>query len=528
MAEWVDGELPREFLVDFMDRLHYATEQQEAFMRDVRLHYEKHRVTLEGEVGPLGVGAVIRARVPEDPIPPRWKDRLGDILTNYRATLDSFAFTLANLPRDTPMSEKEAAQVSYPLMKAEVEWNRLVRKGWLRALPPVMIERIRMMQPFLLPDPEESILLWLHDIDRVRKHRWSLSVFATLDPQWPHIFFAVGGDGKRIQISPDGITRENIGVPLADGQIVYRLGLPVRATRVFCDHRAQIAAWVSKGGDGVDLQDLLFAVNLKLQLAFQSMWNPRKILEHPGLENFNKPPGFEGRWGMTLDDPGHQFSVLVRQRNAPAKPFKFTARSDEDITIALSRALTEFEEREGRPFEHMGYAGPVEFVNVYYPDDKSGPVGETLRARFLPDETVYDLRRLFGDDLKADPPVIEMEFNTGRGGGGLLEILADSAQVTAILLEVYGTYEAGRKGIEYISKRIRSAPFDAIPEWAASGLVPDRLVEYLQTYREWHPIDLQRQFEVSATEAVALLEASGFYSPEASGTHWIRTYPRTN
>lgn len=530
MAEWIAGEaLPRELLLDHFERLEFASEQQDRFLKEVRESFYKHSVTLDCDVGPLGITAVVRALVPQPLLPKQWSHQLRNLLNDYRGALDSFAFTLANIVRDEPMTDKEAKGVYFPLARTESDWNKLVTKkgSWLATLPHWMLERLRLVQPFLLPDVDNSLLLWLHETDILGKHRWGLTLRPVLDPQMPHIFQAVGVDGQEVQVPPGNERRENVGELLNDGQLVYRLTLPIRSIRVFSNHTPFLALWIARGGETADLQDFLYAVNLKIQQVFRAMFAPGQPMPEEAFHQLQQLPDlFRKRWDVNLDDPGSRINLLVRPEADPSIPLTFTGRNDDDLITLMNREVGRWESLNGQAMPFFGYKGNIDFVNVYYPDERHGPASGTLRSRFLPTATVYDLRRMFGNDIAADPPVLEVEINTGRGGGGLVEILNGSLQVTQTILEVYGGFEAGRRGIEFITKRLLAAPFDAVQEYATTLIVPTRLIEYLQRYPEWKLLEVQKLFECSATEAAEFLRAADFFSPERSGNHWIRRFPR--
>lgn len=519
-----------EFLTDFVDTLRHATTDANAVLASIAAAKHSEKLSFEFAISPLGTSAVVFMKVKDLHVAPEWSHRLGDILTNYRSALDSFAFALATIfaPSGT-LSEKQASLVYFPLADTEAKWRDLLkhdlkRQGWLSSLPPWLLLRIRAAQPFLLPNPDEGVLSWLHEIDRKRKHRWKLRLRPVLDPQMPHIFRATGRDGTQFLIRPDEQEKLNVEEPLVDGLEVFRLQTS-HALASLTGTNGPHVAWLLSRDDSavVDLQDFLIAISSKLQQLVANVIGSSSTEAGQRVPQLLKPPGLEGRWDDRLDDTGTTVHLTVRPaRDEPTTQISITARNGDNLLTVLDDSVSRWSTEHGQPLSVSGYPGPVSFASFYYPREDHFPEDGTIRMVFPVEATFGDLRSVFGEDLQHDPPLVEVEINHGRGGGGALALFYDSLQLMLSLVEAYGVYTAGRQLVEWISRKVLNAPRDAVREWAASGELPTSITDYLRKNKEWAILDVERLFELGTLDAAELLRQSGFYSAESTGHYWLR------
>ncbi len=126
------------------------------------------------------------------PIPVRWRLRLGDIASNYRASLDHLAWALVCRGRTPPgsgkLTAKQESAVYFPICDERTVFNAEIRvpptaKSRLK-LPGVRradAAKVRRRQPYLLPPkrrPKHALAL-LSTINNDDKHR-------AIQPVWAH------------------------------------------------------------------------------------------------------------------------------------------------------------------------------------------------------------------------------------------------------------------------------------------------------------------------------------------------------
>lgn len=91
---------------------------------------------------------------------------LGDVLHALRSSLDSLAWEVAHLNGAKP---KRKNAIYFPTCSTEQDWES--KASALQTWPATALARVREIQPFLLDDPWSSPLAWLHELNRVEKHR---------------------------------------------------------------------------------------------------------------------------------------------------------------------------------------------------------------------------------------------------------------------------------------------------------------------------------------------------------------------
>lgn len=107
--------------------------------------------------------AVVRHVPPVD----EWSLIAGDAIHNLRSAFDNLMWGLANLDGAQP---RRPTKVAFPLTSTQEDWRKTVKN--LESVPPVIVERLQSLQPWVQGVPIEESLLWLlHHFDIVDKHR---------------------------------------------------------------------------------------------------------------------------------------------------------------------------------------------------------------------------------------------------------------------------------------------------------------------------------------------------------------------
>ena len=115
---------------------------------------------------------------------------LGDAIHNFRSALDSLAWALCHLDGRFPLKPR---QVSFPCVLEESQWA--VQEKNLSSMPPVFLERIRTVQPFLAEGGFISLQL-LSDLSNQDKHREMISSLASVS-SFPLDVYTGGMTGSR-------------------------------------------------------------------------------------------------------------------------------------------------------------------------------------------------------------------------------------------------------------------------------------------------------------------------------------------
>jgi hypothetical protein len=113
-----------------------------------------------------GLCASVVLRVHQQPLLDEWALLFGDAVHNLRSALDSLVWELAHFDGREPRNPKG---LYFPIITDEVNWPRAARM--LESCPAEVIERIRLMQPFLIQDAGPSGLEVLGDLSNQDKHR---------------------------------------------------------------------------------------------------------------------------------------------------------------------------------------------------------------------------------------------------------------------------------------------------------------------------------------------------------------------
>jgi hypothetical protein len=125
-------------------------------------------------LSPDGRTATFRARI-SNPAPVEdWTIILGDALHNFRSSLDSLAWELANLDERSVAQEHERS-LYFPLAETEARWEKLKRTT-LASMPDVIHSRLYTVQPYRFEPVGEGIGLLLNKMSNLDKHRAALDL----------------------------------------------------------------------------------------------------------------------------------------------------------------------------------------------------------------------------------------------------------------------------------------------------------------------------------------------------------------
>jgi hypothetical protein len=142
---------------------------------------------------------------------------LGDAIHNARASLDALTWELAHQDGAKPT---RPTRVQFPICLEERMWRDVARD--LSTVPPIALERIRSVQPFLEENPSTTALSYLHQLDIRDKHRTSLEcLFRVEDFSLDQTVISFVNPDE-IPHPPVSIDFVNDGV-LNDGDVVMRL-----------------------------------------------------------------------------------------------------------------------------------------------------------------------------------------------------------------------------------------------------------------------------------------------------------------
>lgn len=143
-----------------------------------------------------------------------WSLRFGDIIHNYRASLDALVWALAHLDGANP---KYPRRVQFPFAKTATEWNRAVKDS-LASIPDEVLSRLRLVQPLTRGDTDQAIGILLHNLDVQDKHHEALQLEIHPDPTKGWGLQATFEDPIPEDVDPFGEIDWSPGVPAIHGQ----------------------------------------------------------------------------------------------------------------------------------------------------------------------------------------------------------------------------------------------------------------------------------------------------------------------
>jgi hypothetical protein len=122
-----------------------------------------------------GLVATVILQVKRRPPIEEWALLFGDALHNLRSALDSLVWELAHMDGKQP---RNARDLYFPVVAHEADWPRAAKK--LESCPVEAVERIRLMQPFLIADSATSGLEVLATLSNQDKHRLPIRASMTV------------------------------------------------------------------------------------------------------------------------------------------------------------------------------------------------------------------------------------------------------------------------------------------------------------------------------------------------------------
>ena len=230
------------------------------------------------EVDPSGLHHTFwTTTVPE--IDPRWSTILGDLLTNYKATLDHLAFQLVKLDRRSPTNHTK-----FPILKSAYDDEGHVRLANISPgiRDPTILKLLDEVQPYKRGEGFSAIQhqLWgLNRLVNIDKHRLLLVIEAVLD--WGQLWW---GTGDRAGQPEPWLTQE----PVTDNMHVASFTFPHTPPGPEFDPHLALTVRLNEGPQGNRIRTIALRA-----LAGQIEW----YIQHRVMMRFTPlfPP----------DTPGH-------------------------------------------------------------------------------------------------------------------------------------------------------------------------------------------------------------------------------
>lgn len=211
--------------------------------------------------------ATVRARITHHPPAYEWSLVFGDIIHNYRASLDALTWAVAHLDdRDPP----NPVQIQFPIATSASDWRKLNKQQWFGQLPEFIRNRLHDLQPYRLPDPANAVAAVLHKLDIEDKHHESLeiSVFARSAQEMP-IAFTSDEPDVIFEVESTAEYPHRPG-PISDGDVVFRIKLDGRA-RLMEAPMLPLQLTTSLNGKTRDVWHLLRTVDAQVALTLASV-----------------------------------------------------------------------------------------------------------------------------------------------------------------------------------------------------------------------------------------------------------------
>jgi hypothetical protein len=173
-----------------------------------------------------GLVASVILRVNQPPPVDEWALLFGDAVHNLRSALESLVWELAHYDGNVPTNPRG---LYFPIVKDEEGWPPAAKM--LDSCPIEVVERIRLMQPFLIPDPGTSGLEVLATLSNQDKHRMPIRASMTVQQ--------VALDGASFEFEneddvpdrPFQIKMED-AVPMEDGAVVVAFESTARMVKM--------------------------------------------------------------------------------------------------------------------------------------------------------------------------------------------------------------------------------------------------------------------------------------------------------
>jgi hypothetical protein len=141
---------------------------QQALVRS--LDPNAHPVTLDLQVEERALSAITTVRIGQLPTIRREIGlALGDVLQNFRASLDHLAWTLVRLGTTPRLSEDAARRVYFPMARNTHSWRSNI-EGWLPGVDDEYRKIVRRYQPYRR-GIQAKAMRWLRNFSDRDKHR---------------------------------------------------------------------------------------------------------------------------------------------------------------------------------------------------------------------------------------------------------------------------------------------------------------------------------------------------------------------
>lgn len=161
-----------------------------------------------------GLVASVVLRVTRQAPVEEWALLLGDTVHNLRSALDGLVWELSHLDGQTPSNPRG---LYFPIVSDESKWSNASRM--LEHCPSEAVERIRLMQPFLIPDPGMSGLEVLAALSNQDKHRMPIRTRMSVQQLFVENARFEFANEEDIPDPPFRVNMEDT-VPMDDGAVV--------------------------------------------------------------------------------------------------------------------------------------------------------------------------------------------------------------------------------------------------------------------------------------------------------------------
>jgi hypothetical protein len=248
------------FTAELIARHDYVNELASTINEGSLAQITAMKITARAELSRDKRAATFKVSIPDeaDRDLTRWALRLADFLFNARATLDNvFWLVTHDTPLATPTKEEEK-KAYFPIAATDADWSSFAGRSLARKIRPPLLERLRVVQPFLRTDsPTSRGLQLLHKIHIQDKHRQPLALGLHLDTKLP-VMLTVGP----ARPGPFECWQEWLDwkLPLRDGLAIKRVRLDVAIDPPIEPSPILAAPNVEFDGELYDLQDFMWDI----------------------------------------------------------------------------------------------------------------------------------------------------------------------------------------------------------------------------------------------------------------------------
>ncbi|WP_433584245.1 hypothetical protein [Microbacterium hydrocarbonoxydans] len=256
---WIDSEVGA--------ALARGNELIEELFKDVRAWNQDHPVGMRAVLDRRGRSVTFVVAEFDEPPLRKWTQPVGDALHNWRRMLDTLAWDLAERFSQSKLTSQQRASIKFPLFDSATAFDAALKnpKHWLSVLDPEHQKRLRMTQPFIASNPQESVLHWLQDLDNTRKHRGGFSLRTVLDHDEGFLFMKLeDADGDDVAVPDSALHRLSWGRTVIPGLPVIRVLAPGIA-RAEGTHPVPVVLRIKRDEQHEsDLEHMIFALSEQL------------------------------------------------------------------------------------------------------------------------------------------------------------------------------------------------------------------------------------------------------------------------